>query len=102
MRVFAKDVSGQKLDRGFESRPLRFSVSRFLATVRGKPCVRGRRITVSDVLEYLASGMTDAEILADFPELTIEDIRVPCLSRLDSSPRSARKVNGQRPTKDER
>ena len=58
-----------------ESRPLRFSVSRFLATVRGKPCVRGRRITVSDVLEYLASGMTEAEILADFPELTIEDIR---------------------------
>ena len=41
----------------------------------GKPCIRGLRITVSDVLEYLASGMTDAEILADFPELTIEDIR---------------------------
>jgi uncharacterized protein (DUF433 family) len=41
----------------------------------GKPCIRGLRITVSDVLEYLASGMTEAEILADFPELTIEDIR---------------------------
>ena len=44
----------------------------------GKPCIRGLRITVSDVLEYLASGMTEAEILADFPELTIEDIRA-CL-----------------------
>ena len=45
----------------------------------GKPCIRGLRITVSDVLEYLASGMTDAQILADFPELTIEDIRA-CLA----------------------
>ena len=45
----------------------------------GKPCIRGLRITVSDVLEYLASGMTEAEILADFPELAIEDIRA-CLS----------------------
>ncbi|MEX0668843.1 MAG: DUF433 domain-containing protein [Pirellulales bacterium] len=45
----------------------------------GKPCIRGLRITVSDVLEYLASGMTEAEILADFPELTTEDIRA-CLS----------------------
>ena len=41
----------------------------------GKPCIRGLRITVYDVLEYLASGMTEAEILADFPDLTIEDIR---------------------------
>jgi uncharacterized protein (DUF433 family) len=40
----------------------------------GKPCIRGLRITVSDVLEYLASGMTDAEILADFPELEAADI----------------------------
>jgi len=45
----------------------------------GKPCIRGLRITVSVVLEYLASGMTDAEILADFPELTAEDIRA-CLA----------------------
>ena len=44
----------------------------------GKPCIRGLRVTVSDVLEYLASGMTEAEILADFPELTSEDIRA-CL-----------------------
>ena len=41
----------------------------------GKPCIRGLRITVLDVLEYLASGMTEAEILADFPDLEPEDIR---------------------------
>lgn len=41
----------------------------------GKPCIRGMRITVSNVLEYLASGMTQEEILNDFPELTREDIR---------------------------
>ena len=45
----------------------------------GKPCIRGLRITVYDVLEYLASGMTEDEILADFPELTGEDIKA-CLS----------------------
>lgn len=45
----------------------------------GKPCIRGLRITVYDVLEYLASGMTEAEILADFPDLTAEDIRA-CLA----------------------
>ena len=45
----------------------------------GKPCVRGMRITVSDVLDYLASGMTEAEILADFPDLNSEDIRA-CLA----------------------
>jgi len=41
----------------------------------GKPCIRGMRITVYDVLDYLASGMTEAEILADFPYLEAEDIR---------------------------
>ena len=45
----------------------------------GKPCVRGLRITVYDVLEYLASGMTEAEIIADFPDLTSDDIRA-CLA----------------------
>ena len=44
----------------------------------GKPCIRGMRITVYDVLEYLASGMTTEQILADFPYLTPEDIRA-CL-----------------------
>ena len=45
----------------------------------GKPCIRGMRITVSDVLEYLASGMTENEIINDFPELTKEDIHA-CLA----------------------
>jgi len=40
----------------------------------GKPCIRGMRITVTDVLEYLASGMTEEEVLQDFPELTRDDI----------------------------
>ena len=45
----------------------------------GKPCIRGLRITVSDVLDYLASGMSEDEVLADFPDLTREDIRA-CLA----------------------
>jgi uncharacterized protein (DUF433 family) len=45
----------------------------------GKPCIRGMRITVSDVLEYLASGMSEDEILKEFPDLEREDIRA-CLS----------------------
>ena len=45
----------------------------------GKPCIRGMRITVSDVLSYLASGMSVEEILADFSELTREDIQA-CLA----------------------
>ena len=40
----------------------------------GKPCIRGMRITVYDVLEYLASGMSEQEILSDFPYLMKEDI----------------------------
>lgn len=45
----------------------------------GKPCIRGLRITVYDVLKYLASGMTEAQILADFPDLELKDIRA-CLA----------------------
>ncbi len=45
----------------------------------GKPCIRGLRITVYDVLEYLAGGMTPDQIVADFPDLTIQDIRA-CLA----------------------
>lgn len=41
----------------------------------GKPCIRGLRITVSDILEYLASGMSEDQILADFPDLERADIR---------------------------
>lgn len=41
----------------------------------GRPCIRGMRITVGDVLSYLAAGMTIAEVLDDFPYLTMEDIQ---------------------------
>jgi Uncharacterized conserved protein len=45
----------------------------------GKPCVRGLRITVSDVLDYMASGMSHEQILGDFPDLREEDLRA-CLA----------------------
>ncbi len=45
----------------------------------GKPCIRGLRITVYDVLEYLAGGMSEGEILSDFPDLESADIRA-CLA----------------------
>jgi len=45
----------------------------------GKPCIRGMRISVQDILEYLAGGMTEDEILHDFSELTREDIKA-CLA----------------------
>ena len=41
----------------------------------GKPCVRGLRITVQDVLDWLASGRTQEQIVDDYPELTAEDVR---------------------------
>ena len=45
----------------------------------GKPCVRGTRITVGDILGYLAGGMSEDELLSDFPQLTRDDIRA-CLA----------------------
>ena len=45
----------------------------------GKPCIRGLRMTVHDVLEYLAAGMTPEQIVEDFPDLTLDDIRA-CLA----------------------
>lgn len=45
----------------------------------GKPCVQGTRITVGDVLAYLASGMSDVQLLAEFPQLTADDVRA-CLA----------------------
>jgi len=45
----------------------------------GKPCIRGMRITVQDVLEYLAGGMSPEQVVGEFPELTLEDIRA-CLA----------------------
>jgi uncharacterized protein (DUF433 family) len=41
----------------------------------GIPCIRGMRISVSDILGWLACGMTEAEIISDYPDLTIEDIK---------------------------
>jgi uncharacterized protein (DUF433 family) len=58
----------------YQSRIVRDPEIRF-----GKPCVRGTRITIGDVLSYLASGMTQEDILADFPQLSIDDIRA-CLA----------------------
>jgi len=45
----------------------------------GKPCVRGTRLTIGDVLGYLAGGMAEAELLSDFPQLTRDDVRA-CLA----------------------
>ena len=45
----------------------------------GQPCIKGTRITVQDVLEYLAGGMSENEILADFPDLTSDSVRA-CLA----------------------
>ena len=55
----------------------------------GKPCIRGLRITVYDVLEYLASGMTEDQILADFPDLQREDIRASLAFAADRERRLA-------------
>jgi uncharacterized protein (DUF433 family) len=53
----------------------------------GKPCVRGLRITVYEVLEYLASDMTEAQILDDFPDLTKEDLKACIAFAADSERR---------------
>ena len=68
--------SGQRTTRGKIARMSwqdRISVNP--AVRSGKPCIKGTRITVYDVLEYLAGGMSEDKILSDFPDLTREDIR---------------------------
>ena len=55
----------------------------------GKPCIRGLRIAVEDVLGWFASGMTEEEILADFPQLTREDLRAVQAYAADRGPTSA-------------
>ncbi len=50
----------------------------------GQPCIRRMRISVRDVLEYLAGGMNVQELLADFPELTVNDVRA-CFATCDQS-----------------
>jgi uncharacterized protein (DUF433 family) len=59
----------------------------------GRPCVRGLRITVYDVLAMLAEGMSEAEILEDFPELVPEDIRA-CLAYAARREQQVLKVAG--------
>lgn len=55
----------------------------------GKPCVRDLRITVADVLGYLATGMSVAEVIADFPQLTQEDV-LACLAYAADSEKHVR------------
>ena len=59
----------------------------------GKPCIRGMRITVYDVLEYLAAGMSYDEVLGEFPYLRREDI-LACLSFVADRERKALVVDG--------
>ena len=56
---------------------------------RGKPCVRDTRITVHDVLGYLAGGTSETELLDDFPELELEDVRACLAFAADSERRSS-------------
>lgn len=55
----------------------------------GKPTIRGTRITVGDVLSYLASGMSEDDILSDFPQLALEDIRAALAFAADRERRLA-------------
>jgi len=55
----------------------------------GRPCVRGMRIAVEDILGWLAEGMSHAQIIADFPELTEEDIRAVLAYAADRERRTA-------------
>jgi uncharacterized protein (DUF433 family) len=52
----------------------------------GRPCIRGMRITVYDVLGWLAAGMTIAEIIEEYPELTVDDIRAALAFAADRDP----------------
>ena len=63
---------------------------------RGQPCIRGLRITVYDVLDYLASGMTHQEILEDFPYLTEDDIRACLAFAADRERRTAYPIEDSR------
>ncbi len=54
----------------------------------GKPCIAGTRITVYDILEYLAGGMTEEEILRDFPSLTRDDVRAALAFTSGTRPRA--------------
>jgi len=53
----------------------------------GKPCIKGTRISVYDILSWLASGMSNEKILADFPELTLDDIKAALYYAADKEKR---------------
>ena len=59
----------------------------------GKPCIRGLRITVYEILDYLASGMTPEEIVADFPYLTVDNVRA-CLAFAAAADRERHQLVG--------
>jgi len=59
----------------------------------GKPCIRGLRITVYKVLDYLAGGMSEHQLMQDFPELTKDDIRA-CLAFAADRERKLRTISG--------
>jgi len=67
------------MDRGLQTVDYREHITISADVRSGKPCVKGTRITVYDVLSYLAAGMTPEEIVADFPTLKPDDIRA-CLA----------------------
>jgi uncharacterized protein (DUF433 family) len=73
-----RDTIWQIAERGQSevrmSNPLFDRITTNAAVCGGRPCIRGMRVRVSDVLEMLAKGVTQAEILADFPDLAAEDI----------------------------
>ena len=75
----AGSASSAALREGTESVDYRKIITIEPGKRGGKPCIRGMRITVADVLGWLAAGMSHKEIRSDFPEVTEEDIRA-CLS----------------------
>ena len=78
-RDFVREVDGPRTRPYASNMEYRSRLTIDPARRSGKPCIRDLRITVTDVLEYLAAGMSEDEILRDFPDLTREDIRA-CLA----------------------
>jgi uncharacterized protein (DUF433 family) len=71
----AKPVDPSERVRGNQGMDYRERITIEPGKRSGKPCIRGMRITVSDVLDYLASGMSEDEILAELPDLEKDDIK---------------------------
>lgn len=80
----------RSLTAGYREDKLKFMDYIHIITIEpgkrsGQPCIRGMRITVRDVLEYLAGGMSVTELIDEFPDLTVDDIRA-CLSYAAAQP----------------